>query len=528
MAIKETTTSDFSFRNAKEFIDFVRSEDSNLYLFLSKSSPWENDSFPPMEDISQSNKHKIWDEMTVLKKVRPQDVVRGIKRIDWQAGTVYAQYDDTIDLKDRNFYIFTPEKNIYLCIDNNNDSPSLNLPNHKNIAEIKSEPDGYRWKYIATVSNSLLDKYVIPTFVPFQENSLVKESSIPGTIDRIKVVDPGLGYEENEELPLFIQGNGNQFGDATIDIQAPQGSIASFTIENGGSGNYEFSPGIPFPVAIRQVTSDGVVQNAYGIASTNIQGEIFDLKIIKAGNGYVTSGEKGVLIQSSAEGIVTTSENGSITSASITKPGENFFKAEIVVMTEKNPVTRKAELEPVISPAEGFGKKQFEDLFANFLLFSVRLDSISVLNTISLDEFRIIGLIDSPISFDPDSADLEYKEDVGDPKARLKIDSSNAAFQEGEEIVGEISGARGKNLSLFKNDILRYTVFDDFFPAYETLDFQVGETVKGMTSGATSTVLETIDPDILKYSGDIYNINNVRPIRFNENQNILATFVLKY
>lgn len=537
---KIKSTNDFSFRNSKEFLDFAKSEESNLYVFLAKSSPWEDDENPPFVDISQSNKYAIWDNLSIIKKIDIQkDVIAGIKRIDWEPNTVYTAYDDQIDLKEKNFYVFTSENNLYICIDNNNNSISLNPPTHENPSKIEKEPDGYRWKFISKISISLLNKFIISGFLPIRKNDLVSATSTSGTIDRIQIEDQGIGYESNKSLLLFIEGNGNQSeneDNAIIDVTSSQDFITGFSIIDSGK-NYESDiPGTPFPVAIRQITSDnGVVQNSYGIATSNLEGNITSLKILDKGNGYVNGPAK--IIQSSAEGIAQTDENGSIISASITKPGENFFKAKCIILTENSEqqITQNSVLRPIISPQFGFGFEQLKDLFSHYVLFSTDFFSPARFG-IPLEEFRITGIIDSPISLnlefesngDSDGNPIFYKNLIGDAKGKLKVDSNIENFSLGEKIIGKTSGAIGTNLAFFRNDILRYSIFDDFLSTDNPINFIIGEQIEGKTSGATANVLEVTPPDILKYSGNILSINNINPINFDNDQNVVVTFVINF
>lgn len=531
------STNNYSFRNSKEFLDFAKSEDSNLYLFLAKSSLWEDDENPPFPDVSQNNQYKIWGEMSIIKKIDiEQDVIAGIKRINWESNTVYTAYDDQVNLKDKNFYIFTPQNNLYICIDNNNDSVSLNVPTHENPSKIEKEPDGYRWKFITKISTSLLNKFVIPGFLPIQENTLVSASSTPGTIDRIKIETSGVGYEPNESLFVFIEGNGDQSeneNNAIINVVSVQNFISSFTFINNGENYQSDIPGTPFPVAIRQITPEnGVVQNAYGLATINNEGNIVSLKILERGNGYVDG--PATIIQSSAQGLAQTNQNGSIVSATITKPGENFFKAKCVILTENSnqQITETAVLRPIISPQFGFGFDQLKELFSHYVLFSTNFFSPARFG-IPLEEFRIVGLLDSPLPFDPDIVDsdgnlLFYTNLIGDIKGKLKINTSNQNFALGETIIGKTSGAIGTNLAYFRDDILRYTLFDDFLSPEEMINFIPNELVEGKSSGVTAEIIEVTPPDILKYSGDIFSINNINPTDFSNDQNVIITFVLNF
>jgi len=311
-------TTNFRFRNAAEFIDFVASGDANLYAFVSRSQPWEDDTNPPAAVLSSKEEREAWDDMMLLRRIQPSDIVPGIRRVPWETGTIYQEFDDSIDLQEKNFFIFTqPEGNVYLCIDNNNGAQSTSKPTHRD-ENIVEESDGYKWKYMSTISVSLQNKFLLNDYVPYEENEEIIESATPGTIEHLRIDNPGSGYPVNasisnaNEIPVFIEGNGAQVATATASISVIQGEVASINLTDGGN-DYFYGPGVEFPVSLRQVTPNGTVQNAYGIATTNLDGEIDSVRVVITGSGY-RSGSV-TLVQSSGEGYAETNENGEIVNA---------------------------------------------------------------------------------------------------------------------------------------------------------------------------------------------------------------------
>jgi len=543
-------TTNFRFRNAAEFIDFVASGDANLYAFVSRSQPWEDDTNPPAAVLSSKEEREAWDDMMLLRRIQPSDIVPGIRRVPWETGTIYQEFDDSIDLQEKNFFIFTqPEGNVYLCIDNNNGAPSTSKPTHRD-ENVVEESDGYKWKYMSTISVSLQNKFLLNDYVPYEKNEEIVESATPETIEHLRVDSSGSGYPVNasignsNEIPVFIEGNGAQVATATASISVIQGTVASINLTNGGN-NYFYGPGVEFPVALRQVTTNGTVQNAYGIATTNLDGKVDSVRVVITGSGY-RSGSV-TLVQSSGEGYAETNENGEIVNAEmrIGRSGNDFFKSTAVIVSESG---SGGEVVPIISPLGGFGVNQFKQLHAHYALISLEVDTTDVLALTTFNEFRRIGLISNPLEYssDPllDGGALDsdggnvYESDgtlagtplsntTVDAKHRIELSDSNSAFEENETIVGETSGAIGLNTVRFGSDSLRFTI-DDSFVSTDDITFATGEQVRGLSSGATATVSKFIRPDVEKYSGDILHINNIEPIIRNDDQKILVTFVLKY
>lgn len=543
-------TTNFRYRNATEFIDYVRNGNANLYAFVSRSQPWQDDENPPTQVISQKEQHQTWDDMMLLRRVRFNDIVPGVRRIPWESGTVYQEFNDSIDLQDKNFFIFTePEHNVYLCIDNNGGAPSTSKPTHRD-ENIVEEADGYKWKYMTTISVSLLNKFLLNDYIPIEENEEIVESASPGTIEHLRIENSGSGYPVNRsvsnsnELPVFIEGNGTQVTSATASISVIQGSVASINLTSGGSG-YFYGPGVEFPVALRQITTNGTVQNAYGIATTDLNGVIDSVRVILSGSGYQTGSVS--VVQSSAEGYAETNENGEIinTEVRIGRTGSDFFKARGIIVSETG---SGGVVTPVISPEGGFGVDQFKQLHAHYALVSLEVDSTDVLNLTTFNEFRRIGLITNPLEYSNDpllsngvvdsdggntyDSDGEMEgivltSDTADAKHRLTLSSSNDGFEENETIIGETSGAIGLNTIKFGTNGLRFSI-DDSYLSVDDIAFTVGEQVRGLTSNTTAIVSEFTRPNVEKYSGEILHINNIEPIIRSDDQRILITFVLKY
>lgn len=543
-------TPQFRYRNTQEFIDFVRSGEANLYMYVGRSQPWADDTQPPPDASSDRGLREIWDDMIMLRRVRPGDVCEGVRRVVWTEDTVYSEYDDAADLQDQDFFVVTqPENNIYICVDNNEGAPSTQKPTHRD-ENVVEESDGYKWKYISTVSASLANKFILNDYIAISQDQETFEAANPGSIEHIKVEASGSGYRPNasiansNEIPVFIQGNGTQVYTATASVSVIQGSITSISLFTGGSG-YFYGPGVEFPVAIRQVTPNGTVQNAYGVATTNLDGEIDSVELKISGSGY----QSGLvtLVQSSAEGYAETNEDGEIINAEVRigRSGDDFFKATGVIVAEEG---SGGSVIPVVSPTGGFGANQFRQLYSHYALISVEVDTVDVLNQLSISDFRRVGLIIDPVEYidnplssdgllDSDGGNLYDSDgeiegtvltaDTVDAKHKVVLSGDNTSFVEDETIIGETSGTIGLNSTKFQTDAIRVSIDDSYISA-DDLEFEVGEQIRGLTSGATGTVASFTPPGVEKYSGQILHINNIEPIVRNDDQRILVTFVLRY
>ena len=89
--------------NAKNFVAGVQSSSNSYYAFIglpdsaSYQTDWNTDPPAPKDSFKEENLYH--DSMLFLKKVSSDDVVRVIKRNNWQLGITYDMYknDYSID-----------------------------------------------------------------------------------------------------------------------------------------------------------------------------------------------------------------------------------------------------------------------------------------------------------------------------------------------------------------------------------------------------------------------------------------------
>jgi len=520
----------FRIRNALDLVDYVRSDDNRIYVFLGRTGSWPDEGDPPealndLEEILQT-----WHDLNGIRKVGVTDIVLGLRETLWNSGTVYDQYEDDTDLTDKNFFVLTDQLNVYKCISNNNGAESTVLPSHT-TSDIPLETDGYKWRYMFSVTTSLLRKFIVPDFFPFNDDPAVLAPTTPGTIDNLRIDSPGSGYPSNAsvdndtEIPVFIEGDGDQNASATVSLNTSQGQITSVqSITNGGS-DYPYAPESDIPVAIRQLSGSGPVQTAYGIATTNPSGEIDSVQIVIGGTGYTTGSAS--VVQSSCKAYAETNLDGEIINSDVPtgRSGQNFTRANAIVVDDNG---SGASIKPLISPIEGHGSDPANELLANYALINLRLSGES--GFIGLNDFRRVGIIENPVEFDSQQSDgdyLEFEDDVGDAKYRLTLSSGdNSGFTEGETIVGQTSGAVGTQTNLFETDAIRTNVDNTLS---DDIQFEDGETIVGQDSDAQDTISSITPPDIEPYKGKILYINNREVIESQSEQQIeTITLVLEY
>ena len=229
-------TNKFKISNAKSFLDsYTVSGQNTLYMFLAKPDPWGVDDFPPTPVDAQQNHSKTWDEIVSLKRIIPTNMVNVIKRINWATQTVYSEYDhEDTELLTKNFYVINRDLDVYKCIDNVGGSASTVEPTGKSL-NIFTTSDGYKWKYLYTVSTSDKLKFLTDNWMPVRTNPDVATVAKDGAVENIKIYNGGLDYSIYSTVT--IDGDG-----ASANILAKQnlGVIYDFVYTNTGS-KYRFA-----------------------------------------------------------------------------------------------------------------------------------------------------------------------------------------------------------------------------------------------------------------------------------------------
>jgi len=227
-------------------LNFVQANTGNtgLYLTYGKTLPWANDSMPPNANSSIATVYDVWDNMIGGKQITGGDIFHVIPRYNWASGQNYFQYDHTEEnLFDKPFYIITSSDNVYKCIGNNNGGLSTVMPTSVSPYIISETQDGYKWKYMYTVSAAEKIKYMTNTYIPvkylnYDDASAqwqVQSSAVPGAINHVTLLNVGSGYTNANNIVVTITGDGTG-ALASASVNNTSNTISSINILNSGSG----------------------------------------------------------------------------------------------------------------------------------------------------------------------------------------------------------------------------------------------------------------------------------------------------
>jgi hypothetical protein len=238
-----------SLAQAKNFIGSFGT--NNYYMFHGRPHAWSDDAIPPTPLDTIEEEREIYTSIVGANKIQLANVRHCRQRLDWVNGNYYDMYRDDYDgtvagvtvsgqayypsnLAESDFIVLVDAGlgnfHVYKCLDNRLQTtsgstyagtvvPSTVKPTGT-TNEIIQLSDGYRWKYMYTISEIEKAQFLAPTFTPIQNISNNVASSGAGAVHALIVENGGSGYTTTPTITFD--------GDGTT---AP--TVDSVTIVNG-------------------------------------------------------------------------------------------------------------------------------------------------------------------------------------------------------------------------------------------------------------------------------------------------------
>ena len=320
-------TNKFRINNADQFSEsFSETANNKYYLGIGRPQPFGTLTRPDgRTDFEGTDTNPItpgdtvvrefytYDDLLAAKRVQSSDISFVIPRRNWTSGTVYDIYrhdygefitgstttrqtsnSGATTLFDSTFYVLTTARNVYKCLDNNGGATSTDEPTGVSTS-VTTTADGYRWKYMYTLSAAQQASFlsvdfmaVSPNSSPGSDQSNVISAAVDGSINVIKIKSAGSGGTNGTHTNVPIRGDGTG-GFCSVTVSG--GAVTAVSVTNAGSG-YTF----------------GTVSNADIVAAgaTSLAGSELDVIIPpKGGHGANAREELGgffVMMNTSLEG----------------------------------------------------------------------------------------------------------------------------------------------------------------------------------------------------------------------------------
>jgi hypothetical protein len=216
-------------------------EDRQNYLFaiLGRQIPWPNSDTPTVPTQAVNCLNQLFRDALYAKRLTNAEASFVVRRIDWNSGTVYDGYSDqqcnfTFSL---NFYVMNSNFQVFKCLENNGGIASTSEPSITLSSTSLEEPyietaDGYKWKFLYTLSSIQRQKYLTDDFMPVSVNKFVSAAAINGSLDLIDIVNTGNNYTDGVTQDIItVVGDGTG---AILRANVDGGQIQNIVIQNRG------------------------------------------------------------------------------------------------------------------------------------------------------------------------------------------------------------------------------------------------------------------------------------------------------
>jgi len=309
-------TNKFRIHNSEQFTESFSEAVSNVYYMGigrpqafgtltrgdSRTTNEGTDTVPLTPVDSVQDEYYYFDDMLAAKRVTSADVSYVVPRRNWTAGVVYDYYrhdygnritgtttTQTADsgastLWDSTFYVLTSTYQVFKCLDNNGGA-AVTSGNEPSVAEgtttILTTGDGYKWKYMYTLSAAQQTNFLSTDFMPVATNSTISNAAVDGGIDIVKIKTAGTGGTDGTHTSISIRGDGSS---GTVSVTISSGAVTAVTVTNVGSG-YTFG---------YITVADIIAAGGTGLSGTELDVIIPPRNITAAGSAYGGHGADAV------------------------------------------------------------------------------------------------------------------------------------------------------------------------------------------------------------------------------------------
>lgn len=242
-----TTTTAFKTLMAQQFYDLLDSQSNsylpaskqtNVYVVLGRQLPWNTGTeVVPTTGETTPEIYEYYRKGIAAKKLGYNNSSFVIPRRNWTSGTVYGQYGSANSVTLMDFYAKNSHDQVFECLSNRGGIASTVEPVLSLSSASLEEPyfmtsDGYKWKYMYTISSVQKQKFMTQDWMPVYSNKFVAASAINGSIDIVEITNSGNNYT-NGSLQSIITVTGDGTG-AILRANVANGKIANIIVQNRG------------------------------------------------------------------------------------------------------------------------------------------------------------------------------------------------------------------------------------------------------------------------------------------------------
>ena len=474
---------------AENLLRDLTQDTNNYFFFVAKSTEWGDENSPDSYIDSDENERNVGRSTIGYKKMNGADILFVVPRYDWVSGTIYDQYDDSVDLFDEDnpkiFYAFTNQNHIYKCLSNNGGVPSTSQPSSV-ISTAFTTSDGYIWKYLGTVRESdlpsNLSDYLPINYITDSTNTDTQNQyntqvqSVQGSISRIDVSVPttGLtagrythailnsGFTAGLQIARWIGATGDT---ETLVEVTDSASVDLLSILEGGGGDWQsingrqmFTKGyilriVENDTAIGEINNYGIIVG-YGNTGADLSDRFFTIKndvkefrVTVPASGNPPIAEILPFIKIVGDGndayafpnMIGSPSNYTIDSIDVIGGGEFYSHAICKVIPPPFFRTTIPTLTPILSPKGGHGSNILKELNADRVLVVVRLTPEDEEWFLPGGSYRRFGIVKNPTLL-AERGSLAGADDVVYRNITLVHTKANDTRIAAENVFGLVSG----------------------------------------------------------------------------------------
>jgi len=504
-------TNNFRVHNAKQFREMLSEASlyggstastalsTNAYLFIGKASAWSGSfsdtTIPnpttaanPSSDTTANTSYSHWKDMIAAKKVSSSDISHVVTRHNWTSGRVYQMYKDTEThsnlISSRTgqtvsnaggtatesttmypMYVMNTNFGIYKCLYNaeteisgsNYPKPSTVEPTHttSTAGAPAAESDGYKWKYMYTISASEALKFVTSSYIPVKQlrdanaygntatagglgtggvkndgsaQATIEYNTVDGALDIFVINTDGTGYTFETGKTVTTTGSG---ATSTLTMAAP--GLTSNDQYNNSSVYFTFSgtsyvrkiTDSSYGSSVQTLTLDATIPQLTGTITANvapfcrINGDGHGQEIVLTANSSDTDAVGGVTVVST---------------------GNSFTTASVIIEQQGTGAGTGADITAIIPPKGGHGYDPIKELGGYFIMVNSKLTQDESGTFTTTNDFRKIGLLTDPNS---DGAYTRYTGDTATQAKTFTYTANTAAISGDITITQGTVGANG-------------------------------------------------------------------------------------
>jgi hypothetical protein len=462
---------------------------------------------PPAISSSYYNiNYDLADDIMSMKKIQSSDATHAVPRINWENNTLYDEWDDkyTNGLATLRFYALTDDFNVYKCIDNNRGANSTVKPSTTSTS-IETTADGYRWKYLYTISAGERLKFLTLDYIPVktltandgsaqwtvQQNA---RNSGNGSIHHVKIIANGAGY-------LHTTNTFQTVTNTSFLRLKPSASGVDGTYVGSGLFISEGSAAGQLRKIITYFGSNNtvVVNSAFSVTpNTSSRYVISPLVTIRGDSGGTTT--------SRATAYVSNTFGGSVRKITIVNQGRSYSSANVTI-TANPSYGFGATARPILSPFNGHGSDPVDELEGTTLFLNIRTSGAESNTFTTNNDFRLIGILRDPILANGSFANSS----VIDQTTRINVRLVTGDFIEDETVVGSTSGAKARIVYFANTNAARTEGVAKVIRVTTNGiggSFTSGETLVGSVSSVTANVISVTKPATKPHTGYIIYAEN--------------------